>query len=142
MRFRGTGVGFLAAIAIAIAVAGCGGGSSGTNATGASLVRSNVLAFVSVNSDLGSSQWRQVANLVRKFPSGNQLLTQVQTAGSSQGVTYKKDIAPALGPEVDFVVSSVATSGTSPSSASFVVMTKPKDEGKLKKLLAKASQTG
>jgi hypothetical protein len=140
MRFRVTGLGFLAAIAIA--VAGCGGGNSGTNATGASLVRSNVLAFVSVNSDLGSSQWRQVANLVRKFPSGSQLLTQVQTAGSSQGVTYKKDIAPALGPEVDFVVSSVATSGATPSSASFVVMTKPKDEGKLKKLLAKASQTG
>jgi hypothetical protein len=140
MRSRVAGAGLLAAIAVA--VAGCGGGNAGTNATGASLVRSNVLAFLSVNSDLQSSQWRQVANLVGKFPTGNRLLTQVQAAGSSQGVTYKKDIAPALGPEVDFVVSSVATSGATPSSASFVVMTKPKDEGKLKNLLAKAALTG
>jgi hypothetical protein len=105
-------------------------------------VRSNVLAFVSINSDFGSSQWHTVANLLRKFPSGGQVLGQVQTGLSSQGVNYKRDIAPALGPEVDLVVTGISTTGASVSNTSFAVMTKPKDEGKLKKLLNKAGQSG
>src|SRR5205085_3355159 len=119
MRTRVASAGLLAALALA--AAGCGGNNPGTKATGASLIRSNVLAFVSVNSDLQSSQWSTVASLVRKFPSGSALLSQLQTATSSQGVNYKRDIAPALGPEVDIVVSSVSTASLSASSASFVV---------------------
>src|SRR5919201_2142481 len=107
MRVRLLSVALLTSVALA--ATGCGGGNKpGTKASGASLIRSNVLAFLSVNSDLQSSQWHQVANLVRKFPSGNQFLSQLQTASSSRGMTYKRDIAPALGPEVDFVVSNVS----------------------------------
>lgn len=141
MRMKALGAGLLAAIALSATACG-GGGSGGSAAAGASLVRPNVLAFASMNTDFTSAQWHKAAALISRFPSGGQLLSTLQSGLSSQNVDYKRDIAPALGPELDFVVNGVSTLGTSPSSASFAVMTKPKDEGKLKKLLAKAGSSG
>ncbi|MDQ2911361.1 MAG: DUF3352 domain-containing protein [Actinomycetota bacterium] len=128
---------------LAVAVAGCGGGGAKTSASGesgAKLVRSGALAFVALNSDLGSSQWQQVDDLSKKFPGRSKVLEQIKQAFAKQGVDYDKDIKPALGPEVDVAV----VSGASAGQTSFALLTKPDDAAKFKQLVAKlnASDTG
>jgi hypothetical protein len=122
---------------LAVAVAGCGGGAAKTSAngeSGAKLVRSGALAFVALDSDLGSSQWQQLDELSKKFPGRSKALAQIKQALAKQGVDYAKDIKPALGPEVDFAV---VSGGPSAGQTSFALLTKPDDAAKLKQLVAK-----
>ena len=77
---------FLTAIlaaAFALVLTGCGGGggTSGLSSdSGANLVTAKALAFVSVDSDLGSSQWKLVDTLSRKFPARDKALAQLKNA--------------------------------------------------------------
>lgn len=131
---------FLAAgllAALAVAVAGCGGGAAKTSASGESgskLVRSGALAFVALNSDLGSSQWQQLDTLSKKFPGRSKALAQIRQGLADNGVDYEQDVKPALGPEVDVAV---VAGGPSAGSTSFVLLTEPKDAAKFKALIAK-----
>jgi hypothetical protein len=121
---------------LAVALAGCGGGNATTSASGESgskLVRAGALAFVAIDSDLGSSQWQQVDELSKKFPGRSKALAQLRQGLTKNGVDYEKDVKPALGPEVDVVV--VSGPGTNQTSA--VGLTKPKDAGRFKALIAK-----
>ncbi len=121
---------------LAVVVAGCGGGSATTSASGESgskLVRSGALAFVALDSDLGSSQWQQVDTLSKKFPGRSKALAQLRQGLADNGVDYEKDVKPALGPEVDVVV----VSGPGAKQTSAVGLTKPKDAAKFKALIAK-----
>ncbi len=121
---------------LALATAGCGGGSAKTSASGesgAKLVRSDVLAFVSVDSDLGSSQWQELDSLAQKFPGRERVLTRITQALAQQNVDYDSDLKPALGPEVDVAVAA----GASLDSTSVVLLTKPEDVDKFKQLLKK-----
>jgi hypothetical protein len=120
---------------LVLLAAGCGGGSStGTSgADGAALVRSDVLAFVSIDSDLGSSQWQQVDDLSKRFPGRKTALSQLGHELSKQQLDWKDDVDPALGPEVDIVVATGAT----PAETSVVGLTKPDDAGKFKELIKK-----
>jgi hypothetical protein len=133
LRFLATGL----LAALALAVAGCGGSTAKTSAhgeSGAKLVRSGALAFVALDSDLGSSQWQQLDELSKKFPGRSKALTQIEQELAKQGVDYEKDIKPALGPEVDFAV---VSGGPSAGQTSFALLTKPDDVGKFKQLVAK-----
>jgi hypothetical protein len=121
---------------LAVALAGCGGGSATTSASGESgskLVRSGALAFVALDSDLGSSQWQQVDELSKKFPGRDKALAQLRKGLADNGVAYDKDVKPALGPEVDIVV----VSGPGADQTSAVGLTKPNDVDKFKALIAK-----
>ena len=121
---------------LAVALAGCGGGSATTSASGESgskLVRSGALAFVAIDSDLGSSQWQQVDELSKKFPGRDKALAQLRKGLADNGVDYDEDVKPALGPEVDIVV----VSGPGADQTSAVGLTKPKDAAKFKALIAK-----
>lgn len=121
---------------LVVALAGCGGGSATTSAfgeSGSKLVRSGALAFVAVDSDLGSSQWQQVDTLSKKFPGRGQALARLREGLADNGVDYDKDVKPALGPEVDIVV----ISGPGANQTSAVGLTKPKDAAKFKALIAK-----
>ena len=121
---------------LAVGLAGCGGGVATTSASGDSgskLVRSDALAFVAVDSDLGSSQWQQLDELSKKFPGRSKALAQLKQGLAENGVDYEQDVKPALGPEVDIV----AISGPGANQTSAVALTKPKDAAKFKALIAK-----
>src|SRR4051794_16062959 len=94
----------LAALAL---VSGCGGGSGaagGSTESGATVVGEGVLAFASISSDLGSSQWQQADELALKFSLRDRALAQIKQELAKQNLDYNKDVKPALGPEVDVVV--------------------------------------
>jgi hypothetical protein len=124
-------------LVLAALLAGCGSSSKtsssgGSIPAGASVVHSGVLAFVSVDSDLGSSQWQQLDKLAQKFPGRDQLVSRLHQQLSAQGVDYENDVKPALGPEVD-----VAAVSGKDSIATAVGLTKPDDPAKFKALVAK-----
>lgn len=123
----------LAALAL---VSGCGGGSGATSSStesGATVVGEDALAFVSVSSDLGSSQWQQADKLAQKFPFRDQALAQFKQELAKQNLDYDKDVKPALGPEVDVVVAE----GASLNQTVTVLMTKPDDVAMFKALVIK-----
>jgi Protein of unknown function (DUF3352) len=128
---------------LAFLLAGCGGGASvrsggSSMPEGASLVRAGVLAFVSIDSDLGSDQWQQLDELTQKFPGRDKAVAKLEQAFSEKGVDFETDVKPALGPEVDIAV----VTGGSSSSTRAVALTKPEDAGKLKALVAKLNARG
>ena len=69
---------------LALVLAACGSGSSSSSSgggsvpAGASLVRSDVLAFAAIDGDLGSDQWRQFDKLWQKFPAHDRWLQQLK----------------------------------------------------------------
>ena len=102
MRMR-----FAAAIVAALALigAGCGGGSksSATGSSGAaSIVPAGVPAYISIDTSLDSDQWKSLDSLLGKFPGKDRLLTQLrQSFESDSKVSWKNDVKPALGKELD-----------------------------------------
>ena len=129
----------LAALSTAVLVvtAGCGGttksGVSGES--GASLIRSGALAYVAVDSDLGSSQWQQVDKLLKKFPGRDKWLAELRRSLAEKNVDYDRDVKGALGPEVDVGV----TAGRSEEPA-FVLLTKPDSMDKAEALVRRLNK--
>ncbi|HKG42795.1 MAG TPA: DUF3352 domain-containing protein [Gaiellaceae bacterium] len=121
-----------------LVVAACGskattGSAGGSTPEGAELVRAGIVAFVTVDSDTGSSQWQQLDELAQKFPGRDRALEQIEEAFTKEGVDWESDVQPALGPELDIAV---AAAGVSPPSHA-VALTKPDDPTKLKALVTK-----
>jgi len=122
--------------ALAVLVAGCGGAAEKgavSTSKGALYVNADALAYVTVQSDLGSSQWKQVDELSHKFPGRSKALASIEKSLGEQNLDYDKDIKPALGPEVDFAV----VNGPTLKETSFAALTKPDDPGIFKALVAK-----
>ncbi len=125
-------------LALAALLAGCGSAAKtssrgGSIPAGASVVRAGVVAFVAVDSDTGSSQWKQLDELAQKFPGRDNLVAQLKQKISAQGVDYDTDVKPALGPELDVAVVSAGDKSTTKG----VALTKPDDPAKFKALVAK-----
>jgi hypothetical protein len=130
-------------LALAALLAGCGSASKtsstgGSVPAGASIVRTGVVAFVSVDSDTGSSQWQQLDKLAQKFPGRDNLVAQLEQKLTAQGVDYDADVKPALGPELDVGVVSEGTN----ASTKAVALTKPDDPAKFKALVVKLNASG
>jgi hypothetical protein len=126
----------LATLSLLLAACGTDGSTSaggGSTPAGAALVRSGVLAFVSVDSDLGSGQWHQLDELAQKFPGRDEAIAKLERSLSKKGVDYTDDVKPALGPEVDVAI----VSGGTESSTQAVALTKPDDAAKFKALVTK-----
>lgn len=120
--------------ALALLAAGCGGTTSGSSgASGATLVRPDALVFVSFDTDLGSSQWKQVDSLSKKFSGRGEALSQINQQLKKNQLDYNDNIKPALGPEVDLAVVPSADL----TDAAVVGLTKPEDAGKFKALVKK-----
>jgi Protein of unknown function (DUF3352) len=128
--------GFAAAL-LGIVLTGCGGsGPSVSGESSASLIDDGALAFVTIDSDLGSDQWQKVDDLLKKFPDREKLLDYLRSSLEKEaGLDYDRDVKPALGPEVDVAV---AMNGGKPAVA---VLTQPDDVDKFKALVAKARQS-
>lgn len=134
---------FLTAIlaaAFVLVLAGCGGGGGTTGVSGGSgarLVTAKALAFVSVDSDLGSSQWQQVDELSHKFPGRDKALARIKQALAKESLDWNRDVDPALGPEVDIAVAT----GPTLDKTAFAFLTKPDDADKFKRLVKKLDAT-
>jgi hypothetical protein len=90
-------------------------------------------AYVSVDSDLGSQQWRKVDALLRKFPGRDEWLAQLRRELAQQNLDYENDVAPAFGPEVDLAV----VPGASGSDYGYAWLTKPESTAKAEALARK-----
>jgi hypothetical protein len=130
-------IGLLAALAVATSGCGGGGTSGVSSESGASIVTGNALAFVSVDSDLDSSQWSKIDDLSRKFPGRDKAFAELKKKLAGQNVEWDRDIDPALGPEVDFVVARGPT--LEKTAAAF--LTRPDDPDKFKQLVKKIDST-
>ncbi len=112
-----------------IALAGCGGASTdeGSVPESASLAPADSVGFVTVVTDEGSSQWKNTAALLDLVPDVRDgALSSVESALGEEGVSWKDDIAPALGPELVVVV----TKDRQP-----ILLVQPDDAAKLDALL-------
>lgn len=139
MRLRSIATTFMA-VALALAAVACGGGQTGTGSeSGASMLRAGVFVFVAVDSDLDSAQWQQVDELLRKFPGRQQWLSMLRAELEKENVNWERDVQPALGPEVDFVV--VNTPGADEEPVA-VLLTKPDDPAKTEALVRKLNEGG
>ena len=123
--------------ALALLAAGCGGstsskGSASGSEAGATVVPASAVAYVSVNSDLGSDQWKKADALSKKFPGRAKALADFQKELAKQNLDFQKDVKPALGPELDVAWLDFADGGKN-----FVLLTQPKDEAKLTALVEK-----
>ena len=140
MRMRLAVAAPLAALALLLA-AGCGGGSKSKQSasggpSGAEVIPASAVAFIGINTDLGSDQWKQVDALSKKFPGRAKVLAQIQRELTKKGVDFKTDVKPALGAELDVAWLDFADNG-----ANYVLVTQPKDEAKFKELVKKANKS-
>jgi YD repeat-containing protein len=117
--------------ATSLLAAGCGGAAkpAGSVPDSASLAPADALAFATLATDESSDQWKHAQSLLAQFPGGGDALSQLTGSLGGKGLTWKDDVAPALGPEVVLVV----TAGQKE-----IVLTKPDDEKRLTALLAKS----
>lgn len=115
-------------VLLTLPLAGCGGGASAGSA--AEVVPAGATAFVEVDTDLDSGQWKQAQELLDRFPGKPRLLQRVRSELGAEGLDYERDIAPALGDMVAAVWLDTAAKGDN-----VVVLTQPDDEGKLRELI-------
>ena len=120
--------------ALSLAATGCGGVAeqAGTVPDSASLAPADALAYATVTTDETSDQWARAEDLLHRLPGAKGDLTdEVARALEDEGLTWKDDVAPALGPEVVFVVT---------ADRKTIVLTKPDDEARLAALVAKSDE--
>ena len=121
-----TGAAFLAA--------GCGG-TSGLGAGAAGIVPASVPAYIAVDTDPGSSQWKTVNDLAGRFPDKQKAVDSIERElRKDPGLDWQREIKPALGPEVDIVWLDLANNGEN-----FVALMQPRDEDAFKRALDKAN---
>ncbi|HEX6723757.1 MAG TPA: DUF3352 domain-containing protein [Gaiella sp.] len=116
-------------------VTGCAGAKSTASSIpeSASLAPADALAYATVTTDEGSDQWKNAESLLARVPGAKDGVSgSVGSALGEQGVDWKNDVRPAIGPEL--VV--VATADQQP-----IVLVQPSDEAKLEALLAKSDTT-
>ncbi len=130
------------ATAVALLGAGCGGGSAspasggGTLGAGASVAPASSVAFVAIDSDLGSPQWQAVNALLAKIPQHDALLAKLRRSFERKTkLSWADDVRPALGPEIDLAV----LPGGAGAKPQAVLLTQPPDRAKLDALVHKLS---
>jgi hypothetical protein len=128
--------GVVATLALVAVVAGCGGGEGGAaGGDAAGVVPAGTAVYLSGDTDFEGDQWQAAADLVRKFPDGEQAVSDLLAEFESQeGIDFEEDIKPAVGPEVALAILEIPTDGSDPP---IVALTQPDDRQKLQALLEK-----
>jgi hypothetical protein len=131
--------GRLALVAAALAgaaflAAGCGG-TSGLGAGAAGIVPASVPAYIAIDTDPDSSQWKTVNDLAGRFPDKQKAVDSIKRdLRKDPGLDWDRDIKPALGPEVDVVWLDLAHDGQDA-----VGLMQPTDEDSFKRAIAKGN---
>jgi hypothetical protein len=134
---KSSGIALALFASLALLVAGCGGKKQAAGSSSAApLVRSDVLAFASVDTNFGSGQWQQLDTLAQKFPGRDKAIASIEQGIAGHGLDFENDIKPALGPEFDFAVAAGATL----NDTTAIGLTQPADEGKFIALVEKTNQ--
>jgi|SRR5215211_617709 len=125
----------LGAVLAAAFVAGCGGGGGATSGVGttpdsASIVPAGAPAFIAFDTDVDSEGWNKTEALLDKFPGKDDLLSSLRSDLAEDGLTWERDVKPALGDEVDIVWLDFEDGGDN-----VVGVTKPKDVAQFNALL-------
>ena len=133
MALRGPiALGFL--MVAVIVAAGCAGAdkTSSTVPDSASLAPADAIVYATLTTDDGSSQWEKAEKVLERIPGARDGLAGViEGSLAEEGLTWERDIAPALGPELVIV----ATADLKP-----VVLVQPEDDEKLTALLEKGDE--
>ena len=119
---------------MALLVVGCGGTTAQVGSGASSIVPASAPAFISVDADPSSQQWRTIDALASKFPDKQKALDEIKSSMRKQDVDWDRDVRPVLQGELDFVWLDFAHNGDD-----FVALMQPKDEATFKRLVAKAS---
>src|SRR5919201_2790445 len=91
--------------------AGCGG-KSGLGAGAAGIVPASAPAYIAVDTDAGSSQWKTVDELAGRFPDKQKGVDTIKRElRKDLGLAWEHDIKPALGPELDLAWLDFANNG-------------------------------
>ena len=128
----------VAAIAAALIAAGCGnsGGSGNATEEALSYMPKDAPVVVSIDTDPDGDQWKQVNNLIGKFPFAGQIKSQAkQSFNSSSNLDFDKDIKPILGNE--FIVTIPDTGALQQSNSPALGALKVNDSGKAEDFLKK-----
>ena len=122
--------------ALSVLLAACGGGGAGSEGTGtipagAEFAPASAAAYVVVETDTESEQWRNAERLADRFPGRDEALARFHRALEDEDLDWERDVKPALGDEVHAVSFDLS------SDDNAVVFTKPDDPAKLEQLLRK-----
>ena len=134
---KSSGIALVLVASFALLAAGCGGKKQAAGSRSAApLVRADVLAFGGVDTDFGSSQWKQLDTLAQKFPGRDKAIESIKKDIAGEGVDFDQDIKPALGPELDYAV----VGGATVNDTTAVGFLQPADEGKFTDLVDKENK--
>jgi Protein of unknown function (DUF3352) len=125
----------VALLALPLAACGGSGGGKGGSATtgaggGAAIVPKTAPLLIRLDTTFDSPQWTALNTLLKKFPDGEKLFSDI----AGPGVDFEQDVKPALGPETD----RFALSGPDLRNKVFLGATQPRDPAKFQSLLAKS----
>jgi uncharacterized protein DUF3352 len=122
--------------AVALTLTGCGAKNESASG-GAEIVPANAPAYVTVDTNADSSQWRQIEQLLEKFPDGDQAIRLLRS--SIEGdlkLDWERDVKPALGDEIGLAWLDFEDQGEN-----VVAVTKPKDKEKFIAAVKKGNAT-
>jgi len=118
---------------LALLGSGCGGTeTAGSGAAG--IVPAGVPAFVAVDADPDSSQWKTVDELASRFPDKQKAIDSIKKDMRDDGLDWERDVKPALGSEIDIVWLDFANGGEN-----IVGLMKPDDEGAFERAIKKSN---
>jgi hypothetical protein len=97
-------------------------------------VPASAAAFIAVDADPGSAQWRALNSLAGKFPDKQKAVDSIKRDMRKDGVQWERDVKPLLQGELDVVWVDFANNGDN-----FVMLFQPKNEAKFKRLVEKSN---
>src|SRR4051812_7504212 len=129
--------------AAALVAAGCGNSGSGSATEDAlSFMPKDAPVVITLDTDPDGDQWKQMNDLVGKFPFAGQVKSQIKNSfNQSSKLDFDKDLKPILGNELVFVVPTVAglRAGDTPVFGALHVDDEGKAEDFIKKDANKAT---
>ena len=125
----------------AVAVAGCGNDSSSSSGLGTvlSYVPKQTPFAVSIDTDLGSEQYKSLDTILHRFPGADTIkaLLKAQLSMGQEGVDFDKDIKPLLGNPAVISATDVTSFLSDTADSGFVAALQVKDKDALDSLVEK-----
>jgi uncharacterized protein DUF3352 len=122
-------------VATALLAAGCGGTTAQIGAGASSIVPASAPAFIAVDTDPASPQWRTIDALAAKFPDKQKGVDSIKDSlRKDSKLDWEKDVKPAIGKELDLVWLDFENNGQN-----FVGLMQPANDAKFKQMVAKGN---